>query len=364
MVKVAVIGGGIHGLTASISLASNGFEVIIIEKKDGLFKGTSGSTHNRAHLGYHYPRSIETTRECREGLEYFKQKYNNALYYPEEAYYLIEKENSKTSTHKFKEFCESACLPYKNLFPSSCEINKYLFDDCFKVPEPIFDIRVLSYLLEEEARKLNIKILKNSEIIDSERLSDGKYKLKFLNNGKSESIASDLIINATYAYSNNILKILGLEKYMTKYFLQTTEVVVARSKKQLPALTIMDGKFISLMPLAGKDNKNLILVYDVINSVVDESLGYFFDDSKKFPSNFSKMIKHGEKYFPFMNDLEYVKSLWGSRPIPYETDGDARITRILSYENAPGIYSILEGKFISSPLIANKLVIKIKKDGY
>ena len=364
VLTAVVIGGGIHGLCAAISLANNGYSVSLIEKRDGLLKGTSGSTHNRAHLGYHYPRSIETVDDCKEGLEYFKKKYPCALYHPKEAYYLIEKGDSKTSGEEYKEFCNKANIPYQEVFPETVVINKELFDGCFKVPEPVFDIRILAKLLKEEAEKLNIEILKKSLLIGSKRLANGKYELSYNNLGKQKTLVTDIIINATYAYSNNILKILGLKKYMTKYLLQTTEVVVAKSKIPIPALTIMDGKFISLMPLAGKDNENLLLIYDVLHSVTNETLGYFYDDSKKYESNFSKMISYAEIYYPFIRELKYVKSLWGSRPIPYESAGDQRTTRIVSYKEAPGIYSILEGKFISAPLIAIKLLKKIKQDGY
>jgi len=62
--KASVIGGGIHGLTSAIALAKEGLEVTIFEKEKEILLGTSGSTHNRAHMGYHYPRSCETAIEC------------------------------------------------------------------------------------------------------------------------------------------------------------------------------------------------------------------------------------------------------------------------------------------------------------
>ncbi|MCX6712933.1 MAG: FAD-dependent oxidoreductase, partial [Candidatus Vogelbacteria bacterium] len=67
--KAIVIGGGVHGITSAIALAEQGIAVVVLEKRDDLMHGTSGATHNRAHLGYHYPRSKETAIECIEGLE-------------------------------------------------------------------------------------------------------------------------------------------------------------------------------------------------------------------------------------------------------------------------------------------------------
>ena len=85
-IKALVIGGGIHGLTSAIALANSGVEVTLVEKNHELMKGTSGATHNRAHMGYHYPRSVETAIECLEGLNFFKNKYPESLFYPEEVY--------------------------------------------------------------------------------------------------------------------------------------------------------------------------------------------------------------------------------------------------------------------------------------
>ena len=171
------------------------------------------------------------------------------------------------------------------------------------------------------------------------------------------------VVKTTYAYSNNILKILDLEEDMTPYYLQTTEILVMKSKIPIPALTVMDGKFISVMPLASADKKeNTVLVYDVINSVVNQEKGYFFDDTKKYPSNINKIIEHGKKYFPFMGELKFVKSTWGSRPIPVDSFGDSRATRIISHRKHQGIYSILEGKFISAPLMAEELIDTMIKE--
>lgn len=361
--KAIVIGGGIHGLTASIALATNGIETTILEKRTGILRGTSGSTHNRAHLGYHYPRSVETALECYRGLEFFRGKYPQALFYPKEAYYIIGREKSRISAGEFMKFCNEIKIPYELKAPENGFVNKSSFEESFKVPEPVFDINILAKLLEKECLERGIIIRNNSELIGSEKIAPLKYKLTTKENGAKKEYEANLIINSTYAYANNILRIFGLEKDMTKYIIQTTEVAITESKRPIPAMTIMDGEFVSLMPLACSKEQNIALIYDVIHSVVNKHEGYFLDDTKKYPSNLEKMIEHGEKYFPFMRELKYKNSLWGYRPIPVEAKGDSRTTRIVSHEGSPGVYSILEGKFISAPLIAERLVSKIHGDG-
>ena len=356
--KAVIIGGGIHGITSSLALAEKGIDVTVIEKRPGVLEGTSGSTHNRAHLGYHYPRSTETAIECLRGLEFFKKKYPHALFYPPEAYYFIEKERSKTSSEEFKKFCDKIGIPYKAQLPENRFINPNSVEGSFMVSEPVFDIKTLRDSLRKECFKMGIAIKNNSELVGYEKIAP-KHKLIVKEKGIEKSYEADLIINSSYAHTNNILRILELEKDIIPYKLQTTEVAITRSPETIPAMTIMDGEFISLMPLANSANKNVILVYDVVYSVVNEKVGYYFDDSQIYTSNFGKMVEHGERYFPFMKKLEYIDSLWGSRPIPLNNETDSRKTKIISHKDAPGIYSILEGKFISAPLIAERLANKI-----
>ena len=354
--KAIVIGGGIHGLTSALALSKENIDVTIVEKNKGLLQGTSGSTQNRAHLGYHYPRSPETASECLNGLNFFKKKYPSAIYYPKEAYYLVEKNQSKTSSEEFEKFCGIQKIPYEKVPLSENLWKSSLIEMGFKVPEPVFDLKILTDLLAEETSKLGIKKVTDSRVMGLKKMQ-GNYKI--ITN--KEDYYADIILNATYAHSNNVLNVLNLDEDLTRYILQKTEVVVVKSKRDLPALTVMDGNFISILPFPSE--KGIYLIYDVIHSVIKKTEGYFLSDENHLPSNFKQMINHGEKYFPFMKDLKQVGSLYGSRPIPLDIEGDSRKTRIKSHKKHLGIYSILEGKFISAPLIAEELIIKMKKDG-
>ena len=79
----------------------------------------------------------------------------------------------------------------------------------------------------------------------------------------------------------------------------------------------------------------------------------------ELPSNWGKMVEHGLKFFPFMKEFKFIKSLRGTRPIPLSESKDDRSTKIIDYPYMHGLYSIQEGKFISAPLIADKLVKRI-----
>lgn len=355
MDKVIVIGGGIHGLTSAISLADEGLNVTVLEKNDDVMQGTSGATHNRAHLGFHYPRSIDTAIECKEGLEYFKKKYPESLFYPPNIYYLNEKK-SNISFETYIKFCNKVNIPYKVKMPPKKFLYRDNIENGIKVSEPIFNIKKLTNVLIEKCREKKIIIKRSSEVIGFNKTDDG-YEIIC----DKKKYFSNIILNATYAYSNNILKILNLEEDMTKYYLQHTEVIVVKSKENIPSLTIMDGKFFSIMYYATEE-PNLYLLYDPLYSILEQKIGYFLEE-KTADSNLEKIMEHGSLYFPFLRKLEYVESWYGSRPIPVKISDDSRKTRIKSHKKYPGIYSILEGKFISAPLIANKVVSLMKREG-
>ena len=294
MNKVCIIGAGIHGLTTAIAMANAGFDVVVIDKNPEIFQGTSGSTHNRAHIGYHYPRSMETAQECLEGLSYFKQKYSEALIYPKDVYYLISKD-SKTTVEDYVKFCDALNYPYEITMPSNEYLNKTNIASGFKVNEPIFDMFKLKEIFLKIAKDKNIKIYTSMALVDVNPLQNGYdiycYRRPLSNVALNiMQFHTNIIINATYAYSNNILKILDLEEDMTEYILQHTEVAILRTKKYVPSITIMDGPYVSLMPYANPES-NLYLLYDVVNSVLEKTTGYFFED-KEMKSNVKNMFKH------------------------------------------------------------------------
>ena len=61
----------------------------------------------------------------------------------------------------------------------------------------------------------------------------------------------------------------------------------------------MDGPFITILPYAGKDG--YYLVYDKINSVVDEYYGFYYSPPKKVNETeiWKRMMTKGMKYFLF-----------------------------------------------------------------
>ena len=70
--KIAVVGGGIFGVTAALTLSKN-FDVTLFEKSNEILKAASGSNQYRVHRGYHYPRSKDTVLGIKKSENSFKK---------------------------------------------------------------------------------------------------------------------------------------------------------------------------------------------------------------------------------------------------------------------------------------------------
>ena len=369
MLYALVIGAGIHGLTFAIELAKRGVKVTILEKQTNFLLGASSGTHNRAHLGYHYPRSLVTAKECLDGYRYFIENYPQALYCPEKSYYLVEN-SSLVNTHEYKEFCLQANLDFQMEWPDESFVIKDSLQSSFMVKEPCFNLGILKDYFANEIIRLGISInfgfmLKNVKIMSPRELEITNQR------GERMSFKSDIVINATYTATNNIQKVFGCSEKLTKYHYHLTEVVVAESDMNIPALTVMDGPFVTILPYARNDilpyarndsTTRKYLIYDVKNSVVNKKTGLIYEGFEMKDSNWSKMLEHGAKYFPFIKSMKYCNSLWANRPVPADITDDSRNTRTIKHDCMEAFYSILEGKFISAPLIAVQLVDQIVKD--
>ena len=74
--KIAVIGGGIFGITTAFTLGEE-YDVELFEKNNDLLKAASGSNQYRVHRGYHYPRSIKTVLEIMKSENSFKKIFSD-----------------------------------------------------------------------------------------------------------------------------------------------------------------------------------------------------------------------------------------------------------------------------------------------
>jgi len=77
--KIAIIGAGIFGTISAAFLAQSGHSVHLYESKSQILSGASGNNSNRLHLGFHYPRDLETALQSRQGYEDFRKYFLSQL---------------------------------------------------------------------------------------------------------------------------------------------------------------------------------------------------------------------------------------------------------------------------------------------
>ena len=354
-----VIGAGIHGVCIADELASSGVNVIMFDSHDDILRETSRGCHNRAHLGYHYPRSLSTVKECLKGLNYFREHLNDVLYYHGAGYYIVSKEDTKVTAEQYEQFCKEADLEYKIEWPSEEFVDRASLEASFMVHEPCYNVNKIREHYKTSLQKKKVEFVSGFNITDVGIAGDNEYY--FYDNDNILAIEADIIINSTYARANNIQNMFGINTEDNIYKFQLTEVPVVKSSKPIPQLTVVDGPFSSIMPYVGVDDHYLF--YDVVHSVNQQEIGTVCPVFSKPESQWEKMVEHGKEYYNFMDDLEYVSSNWGTRPIPTKAVGDSRTTRIVKHGSLPYFYSLLEGKFISAPIAAIDLVKEMKRDG-
>lgn len=91
--RVCILGSGWYGCHAARVLQANGIYVHILDK-DGIFTGSSAYNQNRLHLGYHYPRSPVTIRECQVGHARFLAEYGECVRPVPKNTYLLHDDSS------------------------------------------------------------------------------------------------------------------------------------------------------------------------------------------------------------------------------------------------------------------------------
>ncbi len=350
--NILIIGAGVHGCFLAKYLSKKKFNIFLLEKESDICKGSSGATHNRANRGFHYPRSKQTASECKNAYNYFEKNYKK--YFKKlNSYYCIEKK-SKINFKEYVKFFKKNKLKFKII-----KSNKYLknnnLEGIIQAEEGCFDHLKIKNTLKKYLKKQNINLYFNFDLKKVKKKGGQLSLISKKNRVITKKI--DIIINATYDNSNNLIKIFFKNQKTKKYRHQLTEVVVVKSKIKMPGITIMDGPFATIMPYMGTKNKYLL--YDVTNSILKTSSKPIANKIKK--TNYKKIKKKLSKYMNFTNYFTYDSSNYGNRPVPLIDKESNRATKIseLNYKQIKFI-NIQEGKYISAPYIAKKLSNKIK----
>ena len=350
--KIAVIGGGIFGITTAITLGMNvQFDVTLFEKSSDILKAASGSNQYRVHRGYHYPRSPETVIGIIKSENSFKEIFSNAIVNKYEHFYCISKNNSLTSSEQFIDFCTKYNLEFEktNL---DC-VNKDLIDLCVRVNESVYDPNIL--------KQISINLLKNNNV-----------KI-YLNTKATDSILDkfDKVIVCTYASINELLNKFPDSQHEYQFELCEKPVVKLSKSFKNKSIVIMDGPFMCIDPLA---NTDLHLLCNVQHEIHQTSIGKFHEMQKEYEhllnngiiknpshSNYDKFIKSTIEFFPEIKDAEYIGSMFTIRAVPPRADDtDERPTLVTKINEK--VISIFSGKIttcVEAARQVEEMILKI-----
>ena len=318
--KIKIIGAGLFGCVIGYELYRAGHQVTIIEQDSDIMQRASKVNHNRLHLGYHYPRSIETAEQSLNGLASFLTNYRKAIVSHFPNYYMIAKDNSHVSSNEYIKFCNDVKIDYTQAWPDMSLINSELIDLSINTDETVFDYDILKSIVKEYVKNINIKL--NTEF-------DGNID------------DCDYLINTTYAGINKVNNLLGVPELKLK--LQDVIIPYFRMKSKPFGITIMDGPFCSVMPKG--NNPNEFLLYSVEHSLV-----------KNGNLDIHNIYHQSEKYLPFLKDVERLGYWRTERALPIN-DNDERLSEIFTYKDHPKVINVLSGKVST----CHKLGQEIKK---
>ena len=338
--KIAVVGAGIFGCSIALELDKKGYNVELFEKESDIMLKATKNNHNRIHYGYHYPRSLETTRQSLDGLLSFVSYYGDSIVYGFKNYYAIAKEGSHVSADFFKNFCKEARIGFEPIFPESYLLNKEMISESFLVEEPVYDWTKLHEIVKFKLSQSNVKLRLSTNYINC-----------------NENF--DFTINCAYSNINEISKFHKVEQLSFKK--QDIIIPIFKSNIERIGLTVMDGPFCSVMPKGNELNK--FLLYHAKYSIAEESINSNLKLDSNIDDRINLILEKSKLFYPFLKDVELIGNWRCERAIPI-TNNDARISEIISYDSNPNLITVFSGKVSTAVKIAKQICEGLKTGNF
>lgn len=354
-----IIGAGLYGLYAADFCGGRGENVLVLECDDAPFKRATYINQARVHQGYHYPRSISTAMKSAGYFERFNKDFAFCINKEFNKVYATSSQYSWSNGTQFKEFCKAAGIPCEELHPDSF-FKDDMCDGAFMTREYTYDAMILrDYYLDKLAKYSNVKIEYGVEIVAIDKATD-KYIIR---TKAGEELATGFVLNATYAGTNQILDMVGYEKFGIKY--ELCEIILCDVNEKLNnyGFTVMDGPFFSIMPFGKTGLHSLTSVtftphttsYDGVPTFACQAksdgfcstkhLGNCNDCPAKPVTAFPYMANLARKYLKDEYAFEYKSSLFSMKPILMSSEiDDSRPTVIRTYSEGPTFVGVLSGK--------------------
>lgn len=347
--RIAVIGGGIFGCTAAIHAARAEHEVHLFEKSDRLMQAASAINQFRLHRGYHYPRSMETGRQCRKGNWSFHSEYREAIIAPElrkrgGQHYAIAREGSKVTGSEYIRFLKASRLPHRVVsLPFADGI-----ETAVEVLEASIDPAALCRTVEQKVAQAGVKVHFNADLPAREDF--------------------DQIIIAAYANTNVVAKALACEVKPLQFEVCEKPVVRLPDDYRDSSLVVMDGPFGSVDPYGKTGNHVLGHVVHAIHetSVGDEPPQTNLPINSGIIANpeltrINAMIEAGSQFFPALRKAQHIGSMFTVRAVlPNKDATDERPTLVQRLDDQ--VVRIFSGKIGTAVDAAYEALFMIERE--
>lgn len=353
-----VIGAGLYGLYSALFCCKRGQKVIVLECDCAPFRRATYINQARVHQGYHYPRSISTAIKSAGYFERFNKDYDFCINREFKKVYATASAYSWTNGEQFKKFCKAANILCEELHPESF-FKPNMCDGAYRTREYTYDAMILKkYFLEKLASYTNLQIKYGVNIKRIEKLQD-VYAVF----ADDEEYRAQFVLNATYAGTNQVLDMLGYEKFRIKYELCEIILCDVNEKLNQYGFTVMDGPYFSIMPFGKTGLHSLTSVaftphatsYDDVPTFACQGrsqgfcstfrLGNCNDCPAKPKTAFPYMERLAKKYLRDEFGFRYRSSLFSMKPILTSSEiDDSRPTVIRTYSQNPTFIGVLSGK--------------------
>lgn len=347
---VAVVGGGIFGVTAALELAGHGNRVELFEQGDDLLLSASGINQYRLHRGYHYPRSRETAIDCRDSEPEFREAFPDAILDSDSHFYAIAARQSQVTADQYLAFCRSLDLEFERDRPDLLRPESIALS--VRVRESLFDPEALRRIVWERLRATDVRVHLNARA------------------DRSDLAGYHQVVVATYAGLNRLLP----ESAQSLYQFEVCEKPVVR----LPAayagqsVVVMDGPFMCFDPLGTTDR---FVLGNVVHAIHHRSVGTFPDVPGGLAdlldrgvvedppiTNIEHFVEAGTEVFEGFAELEHVGSMYTIRAVLPNVDGtDARPTLVREVDDRT--ISVFSGKIDTCIRAARKVAALVDERG-
>lgn len=361
----AIIGGGLFGCYAALYLAEKGKRVVLIEKEAELLRKASIVNQARLHAGYHYPRSVATAIMSDDNRQRFATEHREFINGQFDKFYAIDRHGSFTDSIQFERFCEHIQLPYQRV-KTHPYFNFDRIEALYLTREETFDPVLIAQYYRQRIKDEPRIVLHLATTVEQATPGQEKWVLR-LHQQKEEdrqTISAQQVINATYAASNAVNRIFGVDTIDLMHEIAEMAFVTSPEIKEL-GLTVMDGPFASIMPYGLSGLLSLSSVAYTHHKVSYETLPTFncqalrpdcrpdfvancTDCTFRPVSNYRKMRGQIRQYFREGIDFHYFKSLFTIKSkLKANYIDDGRPTEIAIMRENPRFYCIFAGKINS-----------------